>query len=143
MNDKSEFWKHYENPLWQQKRLRCFERDGFKCRMCGGAEKQLHAHHRYYVSQRKPWEYPDWAIVTLCDPCHGVEHQPQPYEAYFVWEHLIQALTNGRDPEDHRGVMELTSAFNQLHDARVEIADVWRGLLAAMEAMLPKEDASA
>jgi hypothetical protein len=32
----------------------------------------LHVHHRYYLRGKKPWEYDDDALTTLCEDCHDV-----------------------------------------------------------------------
>ena len=40
----------------------------FKC-------NPLHIHHNYYISNRKPWEYENSALVTLCASCHQKRHQ--------------------------------------------------------------------
>lgn len=63
-----------KDPRWQKKRLEVFQRDDFTCVACGAKDKQLHAHHCYYVSGREPWEYGDRAIKTLCSQCHDVAH---------------------------------------------------------------------
>lgn len=69
-----EFFKWYEHPLWQERRLRIMERDGFRCRRCWSAERMLHVHHAYYKRGAKPWEYEDKELTTLCEQCHK-EHQ--------------------------------------------------------------------
>lgn len=33
----------------------------------------LHVHHKYYEPGKKPWEYPDEALITLCESCHSDE----------------------------------------------------------------------
>lgn len=63
----SELLKH---PKWQERRLRIFERDGFRCRGCGTQEKTLHVHHLRYSWGKAPWEYPDELLKTLCETCH-------------------------------------------------------------------------
>jgi hypothetical protein len=30
----------------------------------------LGCHHRYYLPGKEPWDYPDNALVTLCEDCH-------------------------------------------------------------------------
>lgn len=35
--------------------------------------RTLHVHHFYYIKNRHPWDYPDNALVTLCDLCHMKE----------------------------------------------------------------------
>lgn len=49
------------------------QRDGFTCRLCKNSEEQLHVHHRYYVSGRVPWDYPDGCFFTLCATCHEAQ----------------------------------------------------------------------
>lgn len=34
----------------------------------------LNVHHNYYVLGKKPWEYNDNALVTLCSQCHQKRH---------------------------------------------------------------------
>lgn len=34
----------------------------------------LHVHHKYYILDRLPWEYPDVDLVTLCNWCHWQFH---------------------------------------------------------------------
>jgi 5-methylcytosine-specific restriction endonuclease McrA len=61
------------SPRWQKKRLEILNRDGFRCVICGEAEKNLQVHHIVY-RKRDPWDYPDYCYQTLCEPCH-VERQ--------------------------------------------------------------------
>ena len=35
--------------------------------------KTLNVHHRGYLPGRKPWEYHDQCLVTLCETCHAEE----------------------------------------------------------------------
>jgi len=59
---------------WQKKRLTIFERDNWKCRSCKSTNVSLNAHHLYYEKGKKPWEYDDEVIVTLCQKCHEIIH---------------------------------------------------------------------
>lgn len=61
-----------KDPRWQKKRLRILERDGFRCQACGDETTTLHVHHRWYEAA-DPWNDPDEALVTLCEPCHALE----------------------------------------------------------------------
>jgi 5-methylcytosine-specific restriction endonuclease McrA len=58
------------DPRWQKKRLEIFERDGWKCLMCGRRDRELQAHHVIY-KKREPWDYPDYLYQTLCRDCHA------------------------------------------------------------------------
>lgn len=49
------------------------QRDGYRCRRCGSRGK-LNVHHRWYVYGRKPWQYPDRCLITLCERCHRHVH---------------------------------------------------------------------
>jgi hypothetical protein len=63
-----------KSPLWQQKRLRVFDRAGFKCERCMSRDRQLHAHHKTYLKGCRPWEYDDDLLECLCDACHTDAH---------------------------------------------------------------------
>ena len=81
-----------QRPEWQKRRLQILERDQFMCTLCGDESKMLHVHHRYYVSRRKPWEYPNWALVTVCKDCH---ERLKSFEfPHCKWEQLIDALAD-------------------------------------------------
>lgn len=58
------------HPFWQRKRLEVFQRDDFTCRKCMAKESNLQVHHLYYINSHKPWEYPNEALLTLCELCH-------------------------------------------------------------------------
>lgn len=36
--------------------------------------KYLHVHHKYYLINSLPWEYPDDALISLCGTCHQNIH---------------------------------------------------------------------
>ena len=63
-----------KDPRWQRKRLEIMQRDLFVCSSCGNAEATLHVHHDYYVKGREPWDYPSFALKTLCADCHDEQH---------------------------------------------------------------------
>ena len=58
---------------WQRKRLEIMQRDGFICRECG-TSNNLNVHHIRYINGRKPWEYDDDNLITLCGSCHKKTH---------------------------------------------------------------------
>ena len=62
-----------KDPKWQKKRLKILERDNWTCQKCLSTKKTLHVHHKHYL-KCDPWEYPDKALISLCEECHvGVE----------------------------------------------------------------------
>lgn len=63
-----------KDPRWQRKRLEVMHRDNFKCRKCDNGEITLNVHHIAYVFRWKPWEYPDYYLITLCESCHELEN---------------------------------------------------------------------
>lgn len=48
-------------------------RDRFACVRCLDDESNLQVHHKKYVRGRKPWEYPDEQLETLCWRCHEAD----------------------------------------------------------------------
>jgi len=71
---RSTYWEKLRDPRWQKKRLRILEASNFECAACGDGTETLHVHHRYYERARDPWDYPDSALVALCEGCHQVQH---------------------------------------------------------------------
>ncbi|MBU2647516.1 HNH endonuclease [bacterium] len=63
-----------KDPRWQKKRLEIFNRDDFKCVLCGDKNTTLHAHHIFYDKGLEPWEYDNQSIQTLCETCHERIH---------------------------------------------------------------------
>lgn len=63
-----------KDPRWQRRRLEIMQRDDFTCNHCGSTKNTLNVHHLYYVKNKMPWEYPDDALITLCEECHEQTH---------------------------------------------------------------------
>lgn len=84
MSDYLELLKH---PYWQKKRTIILQRDNFTCQKCNDTLSTLHIHHLYYNLDCYPWEYPDEALITLCELCHMKEE-------FYKWvlKHGIRAL---------------------------------------------------
>ena len=45
--------------------------------------KGLNIHHKYYIKGKKPWEYDNDALITLCQDCHKLEHQTKQTPVYM------------------------------------------------------------
>jgi len=96
MSNYSELLKH---PKWQKKRLEIFERDKFECRSCMANDKTLHVHHINYEDGKKPWQYPDSNLITLCEKCHEVVHSMKdnninPFYAFLVTKCIWKQVVN-------------------------------------------------
>ena len=78
------YMKKLRDPRWQKKRLKILERDGFTCRFCSATEETLHIHHLYYEWGKNPWEYPDDALLTLCEGCHDNESDRRAAESTLI-----------------------------------------------------------
>lgn len=61
-------------PEWKKRRTYIISIDNNTCQFCGSSKGIKHVHHRYYMPNRRPWEYPDATLVTLCERCHIDEH---------------------------------------------------------------------
>lgn len=68
---------------WATYREQVFELDAHQCRRCGGAIK-LCVHHKEYLQDRKPWNYPFEKVETLCGRCHAEEHGKIPPQSGWV-----------------------------------------------------------
>ena len=63
------------------------QRDGYKCAYCGSKSK-LNVHHKYYNlypngKHVNAWDYPDDALITLCESCHKKVHETKPVKVYY------------------------------------------------------------
>jgi 5-methylcytosine-specific restriction endonuclease McrA len=67
------YYDYLLNKKWLKKRERILNRDNHKCTACG-SDKKLCVHHTLYIDNRKPWEYPDRTLITLCNSCHYKWH---------------------------------------------------------------------
>ena len=59
-----------KDERWQSKCKRILRRSRYRCEDCGQSDVSLHIHHTYYRYGRQPWQYPDGALLALCDECH-------------------------------------------------------------------------
>lgn len=90
---QSSYARQLLDPRWQKKRLDILSRDRFTCVKCGDKARTLHVHHKYYVTGRMPWQYPDVSLESLCEKCHQHGSNPDaPLNAVIEpWERLITA----------------------------------------------------
>jgi len=79
------------DPRWKSRREEILRRDNHTCRGCGSHDPEpveddgyqedidppekvaLEVHHKYYEWGNDPWDYPDSALITLCQMCHDTE----------------------------------------------------------------------
>ncbi len=100
------------DPRWQKRRLEILQRDDFTCHGCYDTESTLHVHHLYYVKGRRPWEYPDFALVTVCSDCHKST-------VFTQWEDFLKAFVGEWcASEDAFGATGLYDIANQIRMAR-------------------------
>ena len=69
----SSYTQLLKTKKWKEKRKEIFKLKGKVCSKCG-ATKKLQVHHLYYQDGKKPWEYPNEALVVLCKDCHKESH---------------------------------------------------------------------
>lgn len=74
-------------PEWESKRNTILNRDGHKCAYCSKTHN-LQVHHKYYSKypngrKVEPWNYPDEALITLCDDCHKRVHSKKKIKVYY------------------------------------------------------------
>lgn len=81
----------YERLLSHEKwlflREEILERDKRRCAECGAEETReniLQVHHKYYINNHDPWEYPKDALVTLCSCCHKKVHDEYKEKNEFI-----------------------------------------------------------
>lgn len=77
--EKLSYAEMLKDPRWQKKRLEVMQRDGFRCQHCLSEDKPLQVHHLVYDKDKKPWEYDNNQLITLCEDCHQDETEYSRY----------------------------------------------------------------
>jgi len=67
------YFELLQHPLWQKKKAEIIIRDG-RCQTCPRIDITLHVHHKYYKPDTNPWDYPNEALITICEVCHNNQH---------------------------------------------------------------------
>lgn len=81
----SEYAQKLKDPRWQKKRLEILERDNWSCQICHDSDSTLVVHHRKYLPNIDPWDYPNDLLVTLCEGHHEAERTERPrFEEYLL-----------------------------------------------------------
>jgi hypothetical protein len=80
------YMKDLTDPRWQRVRLKILERDCWACRACNDASSTLHIHHLLYFSDTKPWDYPPFFLITLCETCHEDKILPP----HALWTAMLE-----------------------------------------------------
>jgi hypothetical protein len=57
-------------------------RDIFGDAQYTGDHIRLNVHHKYYVKDQLPWEYPESALISVCAICHQKIHENEAIPVY-------------------------------------------------------------
>lgn len=98
-----------KHPKWLDRRVTILSRDKLRCQKCWSGKDDgvpLHVHHLYYVKGRDCWDYPDFALMTLCEECHEEQHECDEldYEPE-EWESAMEVAF--RILPDHSAIKEV------------------------------------
>lgn len=100
---KPSYSEKLKDPRWQKLRLQIFERDQWKCQICGDDESTLNVHHRWYDRGAEPWEASPECLVTLCETCHENESNNRRDEE----QALLNALKRRYWAHDLRQIVKI------------------------------------
>jgi hypothetical protein len=109
----SDYLEKLRDPRWQKMRLKILERDGWKCAVCEDANSTLHVHHKYYERGCDPWDYPETALVTLCEACHKKETEQREAVEIFMIQILRRVGALNQDL-DNIATTFIESCHNQI-----------------------------
>lgn len=79
-HDQAPYADLLQRSEWLKKREVILVRDQHRCLNCGSSNN-LQVHHRQYHRDvktgnfKKPWEYKDHYLITLCFDCHQAGHK--------------------------------------------------------------------
>lgn len=93
MKNKNDYQELLKDPKWISKRNQILSRDKNTCQFCGCQDRYMQVHHKRYIKGKKPWEYEDKDLITLCNRCHEGETQ----ESRELYENFLYLRDNMRD----------------------------------------------
>lgn len=140
------YFEQLRDPRWQKRRLEIFERDRWRCTECGAKDSEIHVHHARYHSGKKPWEYADSDLRTMCAPCHK-SHTEITREVrgdlYNMLQEDIDTAANAMraltglfflgGPEEIEIITEITRQTSRAAIARADHSKVREVLFEALE----------
>jgi hypothetical protein len=98
---RTEYNKLLSSPQWIARRNEIVSVSNSRCELCDKSDNGIEVHHRYYVLNRLPWEYPDDCFMVLCSSCHSAYHKlkdvPVLTEKLFIEKHPFRSLRFGSD----------------------------------------------
>jgi len=83
-----------KDPRWQKKRLEILVRDSWTCQRCDDKTSTLVVHHRDYLKDKDPWDYPNELLITLCEHCHQEQLDRNQIEQSLIHEMRRLFLTD-------------------------------------------------
>ncbi len=108
MND---YLEKLKDPRWQKKRLEILERDKWTCQYCWDEFSTLVVHHKIYLPDKEPWDYPNDLLITLCEDCHNKEKNKRPQQE----QRLLEILRKLFSSDDINGLVSCLNDFCPLH----------------------------
>jgi len=72
---KIDLKKYEEKKQWELLQLKICERDDWTCVNCGQSDCYLYIHFKIFEPNKKPWEYPEDSLVSLCEDCFAEERK--------------------------------------------------------------------
>lgn len=120
---KMTYWMQLKDPRWQEVRLRILNRAEFRCEECGEKPEgeSLEIHHRYYEKGKMAWEYPDAALLCVCNECH------------IMVAECERTLLNSITPRDTCNAASLGEAIRLARNEGVCLRECVKLILSAAE----------
>lgn len=133
----SDYAQKLKDPRWQKKRLEILERDNWTCQLCGDKKSTLFVHHRDYLRDREPWDYPGDLLVTLCEYCHVEQMERSGLEQLLIshlrkkfysndlsiLEDAFNLLPQSKEPSDSWMIAETIRWFLSMPEITKELTD--------------------
>lgn len=153
INYKAQYEQDLKDPRWQALAKKIRYRDNDRCKMCGCKKRkgmEMNVHHLRYYLNRKPWEYDESDLITICRDCHRKLHETIDFDrlgcgSYFyhkqhkgvgivirkytdrIWFGLCWTETDTNEGENHGRLYIQDEAYKQdIRPAtKPEVADFW------------------
>jgi hypothetical protein len=94
---KGNYEKMLKYPEWIERKSEVIILFKQACDLCNSTTNGIELHHKYYVSDRYPWEYPENAFMVLCKSCHLAYHKLKEVPFY---KEIEKKYLSGKDFSD-------------------------------------------
>ena len=100
LHRRKTYWDKLQDVRWQRRRMEIWKIYGGFCQYpgCENPNMQIDVHHKVYLRNTEPWDYPIWCFTLYCRTHHEIEQDRMERAHLGIASNpiLIQSCIDGR-----------------------------------------------